>query len=162
MRVEFAPVRYDHPDASKLIDEVQREYVVRYGHEDVTPVDPDDFAPPRGRFFVGYLDGTPVACGGWRCQDGPAPEYTPGDAEIKRMYVAESVRGNGYSRALLEVLEQSARDAGRKRMILETGTEQPEAMSLYESSGYHATPRFGVYRDDPCSRCYAKDLPHSA
>ncbi|MPY78704.1 MAG: GNAT family N-acetyltransferase [Actinophytocola sp.] len=160
--MEFAVVRYDHPDATKLIVEVQREYVVRYGDEDVTPVEPDDFAPPRGRFFVGYLDGAPVACGGWRGQDGPEPQYSRGDAEIKRMYVVESVRGNGYSRALLEVIEQSARDASRKRMILETGIAQPEAMSLYESSGYHPIPRFGPYSDDPCSRCYAKALPRSA
>lgn len=149
---------YDHPDATKLIVEVQREYVVRYGDEDMTPVEPAEFAPPRGRFFVGYLDGAPVACGGWRGKDGPGPEYRPGDAEIKRMYVADSVRGNGYSRALLEVIEQSARDAGRRRMILETGTHQPEAISLYESSGYQPVPNFGVYRDDPCSLCYAKPV----
>ena len=48
-------VDYGHPDAMHLIEEVQAEYVVRYGGPDRTPLDPLMFAPPLGSFFVGYL-----------------------------------------------------------------------------------------------------------
>ena len=43
-------------------------------------------------------------------------------------------------------------------MVLETGTAQPEAMALYESSGYTPIPSFGYYQDVPLNRCYAKPL----
>ena len=43
-------VGYDHPDAQRLIAEVQAEYVQRYGGPDASPVDPLEFAAPQGRF----------------------------------------------------------------------------------------------------------------
>jgi hypothetical protein len=36
---------------------------------------------------------------------------------------------------------------------------QPEAIALYESSGYTPIPGFGHYKDGPLSRCYARRLP---
>src|SRR5204862_11037 len=57
---EIRRVGYGHPDALRLIDEVQAEYVVRYGGPDETPLDPLMFEPPTGSFFAGYLDGRPV------------------------------------------------------------------------------------------------------
>ncbi|WP_019815164.1 GNAT family N-acetyltransferase [Saccharomonospora saliphila] len=149
---------YDHPDAVKLTEEVQQEYVVRYGDPDVTPVDPADFAPPGGIFLVGYRDGAPVACGGWRAHDDPTPPLRPGDAELKRMYVVTAMRGRGLSRLMLAELEAAARRSGRTRLVLETGTRQPEALSLYRATGYADMPNFGVYRDDPLSVCLSKPL----
>ena len=43
--------------------------------------------------------------------------------------------------------------------MLETGIAQPEAIALYESSGYVHVPGFGYYRDSPLSRCLAIALP---
>ncbi|TNC20309.1 GNAT family N-acetyltransferase [Amycolatopsis alkalitolerans] len=145
---------FDHPDAVKLIDGVQREYVTRYGGPDETPVDPAEFALPQGIFLVGYLDGVPVACGGWRAHETPRP----GDAEIKRMYVVESARGKGFARAVLAELERTAREAGHRRAVLETGMKQPEALALYESSGYVGIRGFGHYRHETLSRYYGKEL----
>lgn len=156
--VEIRRVAYDHPDAAKLMAEVQLEYVRRYGSEDSTPMVAAEFTPPRGLFLVGYLDGTPVASGAWRAHDGPAPSFRPGDAELKRMYVVESARGKGFARAMLAELERTAVAAGRLRAVLETGTEQPEAIALYGSSGYTEIPAFGHYKDQPESRYYGKNL----
>lgn len=55
----------------------------------------------------------------------------------------------GLSRLLLVELERRAAAAGRRRLVLETGTPQPEAIGLYTSSGYSEIPRFGVYRCEP-------------
>ncbi|WP_411970308.1 GNAT family N-acetyltransferase [Saccharothrix longispora] len=143
----------------KLISELQQVYVARYGEVDVTPVDPAQFSAPLGHFVVGYLDDVPVACGGWRAHDVAEEEaLRPGDAEIKRMYVVDSLRGRGLSRVVLAALEDAARAAGRTRMVLETGTRQPEAIGLYEAAGYGRIDNFGVYRHHPDSLCYGKAL----
>jgi len=139
--VKIEVTAYDHPDAMALIAQVQQEYVVRYGSPDGTPVDPADFAPPRGLFLVAYVDGTPAACGGWRAHEA--------DVELKRMYVTPAFRGRGLARAVLAELERRAVAAGYRRVILETGSKQPEAIALYESSGYVPVPRFGFYADAP-------------
>jgi GNAT superfamily N-acetyltransferase len=156
--VEIRAVAFDHPDAAKLMAEVQLEYVKRYGSEDATPMDPAQFAPPRGLFLVGYVGEVPVATGAWRAHDEPASTLRPGDVELKRMYVVESARGRGYARVMLAELERTAAAAGRLRAVLETGTEQPEAIALYGSSGYVEIPGFGLYKDEAESRYFGKDL----
>lgn len=158
MSLDLASRTLDSPDAVKLITEVQQEYVTRYGGEDATPVNPAEFAPPLGLFLVGYLDRVPVACGGWRAHDSGDPAFLDGDAEVKRMYVAAGVRGRGFARRVLAELERTAMEAGRRRMVLETGTLQPEAIALYLSSGYTEIDKFGHYRCSPASRCYGKVL----
>ncbi|MFJ5709604.1 MULTISPECIES: GNAT family N-acetyltransferase [unclassified Streptomyces] len=159
MRIQ--PTPYDHPDAVKLQDEVQAEYVVRYGdgEGDATPLDPGMFVPPRGLYLLAYDAGDrPVASGAWRSQDENEEGYADGDAELKRMYVIPEARGLGLARRILALLEEDARAAGRTRMVLETGTAQPEAIALYLSSGYEPCAKFGHYRDYENSRCFAKPL----
>ena len=144
---------YGDPDASRLIAEVQQEYMVRYGGPDGTPVGPAEFTPPAGLFLVGYLDGVPVASGGWRSRGD--------EAEIKRMYVVPAARGRGLARQLLAELERTAAAAGHRRIILESGTRQPEAVALYRSSGYTPIPPFGYYAGAPGSIHLGKTLgPH--
>ncbi|NYI04313.1 GNAT family N-acetyltransferase [Allostreptomyces psammosilenae] len=153
----------DHPDAALMVAAAQAELKARYGEEDLTAMETAEFAPPRGLFAVGYQAGRPVACGGWRVKE-PAPEQglRAGDVELKRLLVVEEARGRGLSRKLLAWLEDAARLAGHRRMVLETGTRQPEAIGLYLSSGYQPIAKFGFYRDDPESLCYAKPLTESA
>ncbi|MGW5633371.1 GNAT family N-acetyltransferase [Streptomyces sp. NPDC003832] len=153
-------VSFDHPDAVKLNDAVQAEYGVRYGDGgDATHMDPAHFEPPNGVYLIVYgEDGTPVASGGWRAQDVNDEGNLDGDAELKRMYVIDDMRGRGLARRVLAALEEDARAAGRVRMVLETGAKQPEAVALYESSGYEPCAKFGYYRFHELSLCYAKPL----
>jgi GNAT superfamily N-acetyltransferase len=153
-------VSYDHPDAQRLIAEVQAEYVRRYGGPDVSPVDVLEFQPPRGRFAVGYLDSEPVAMGGWRRHDDADPQtsWAVPAAEVKRMYVTDAARGRGYARAVLAYLEDTARGAGVRWLLLETGRVQPEALALYESSGYQRVPPFGYYAEGKLAIHLGKDL----
>jgi GNAT superfamily N-acetyltransferase len=158
--MDIRRVPFDHPDAVKLNDQVQAEYHLRYGDGgDATPLDPSDFDPPNGVYLIAYDEtGTPVATGGWRCQDTNGEGNHDGDAELKRMYVIDAMRGRGLARRMLATLEEDARAAGRRRMVLETGTEQPEAIALYTSSGYEPCGKFGYYRHFESSRCFAKTL----
>ncbi|MFF7974064.1 GNAT family N-acetyltransferase [Streptomyces sp. NPDC007905] len=153
-------VRFDHPDAVKLNDEVQAEYHLRYGDGgDATALDAADFDPPRGVYLIAYDEhDRPVATGGWRSQDSNGEGNEDGDAELKRMFVVAEMRGLGLARRMLTALEEDARAAGRVRMVLETGTKQPEAIALYTSCGYEPCTKFGYYRHYEESRCYAKQL----
>jgi len=155
---EIVRVSITHPDAARLVEEVQEEYVVRYGGRDETPLEDGYFEPPNGSFHVGYLDGVPVATGAWRRRRDVVVEGLDECAEIKRMYVAPSARGRGLARAMLARLEDTARDAGAEVMVLETGIAQPEALALYRSSGYTPIPGFGFHKDSPLARCLARVL----
>jgi len=156
--LEFRAVRITDPDAQLLIDQVQAEYVARYGSPDETPLDPAVFDPPAGGFFVGYEAGEPVAMGGWRFR----PDVTAFDrtfaAEIKRMFVVAAARRRGLARVVLVHLEGTAREAGADVMVLETGLAQPEAIALYEATGYTPIEGFGYYKDYPKVRYYGKPL----
>lgn len=156
--LRIARVGFGHAEALRLITEVQAEYVARYGSEDETPLDPAMFDPPRGSFFVGYLGDEPVASGAWRRREDVEALGSRHTAEIKRMYVVAAARGRGLARVMLAHLEATARDAGAEVAILETGLKQPEAIALYESSGYVEVPKFGFYCHAPISRCYGKWL----
>jgi GNAT superfamily N-acetyltransferase len=157
-RLELRDEPYDSPAAQQLIAAVQLEYVERYGGPDDAPIDASEFAAPRGVFLVGYLDAQPVATGGLRRHD--AGTLTGGGAtvEIKRMYVVPQARGQGLSRQMLAALEDRARRLGATRVILETGQRQPEAIRLYESSGYERIPGFGHYAEAPLSLSFEKKL----
>jgi GNAT superfamily N-acetyltransferase len=118
------------------------------------------FAPPEGAFLLA-LEGPaeePVGIGGWRFRPDVTALGRSTAAEVKRMYVVPAARGRGWARRLLAALEASARDAGADVMVLETGTAQPEAIALYESSGYVPVDGFGYYRDSPTVRYFGKPL----
>lgn len=155
-RIDRVPIT--HPDAARLVEEVQLEYVARYGSRDETPLEPGYFDLPQGSFFVGYLDDVPVATGAWRLRSDVEALGSTAAAEIKRMYVAAAGRRQGLARAMLAHLERTAAAAGAEVMILETGTAQPEALALYGSAGYQPIPSFGHYRRSPLNRCLARLL----
>lgn len=153
--IERLPIT--HPDALLLVEAVQEEYVARYGGRDESPIDRRDFEDPLGRFFVGYLDGTPVATGAWRRSSVRAlgAEVT---AEIKRMYVVPAAQRRGLARRMLAHLEATAAAEGIEALVLETGMKQPEAISLYLSAGYEPIPGFGHYSGSELSRCFGRRI----
>jgi len=136
--VRLDTVPYEDPIAQELVGQVQQEYVERYGGPDAAVVDPAEFAPPAGRFLVARVGGVPVCCGGWRVIE-------PGIVEVKRVYVVPEHRRRGLAQLVMGALEQTARRAGHRQVVLNTGPEQPEALGLYAALGYRPVPGFGVY-----------------
>jgi GNAT superfamily N-acetyltransferase len=149
--VEITPARLDEPAAMKLIELVQGEYVVRYGGRDRAPIDVAEFLPPGGLFLLARVAGVVAGCGGWRALGN-------GQAEIKRMFTVAEFRNRGVARAVLAELERTAAEAGIEELVLETGTVQPEAIALYESSGYRPIEGFGYYAGRPLSRSFGKRM----
>ncbi|GIG60673.1 N-acetyltransferase [Longispora fulva] len=136
----FRSLPYTDPVVQRLLEEIYLDQTERYGGPDAAAVDPAEFAPPRGDFLTAWQYGEPVGCAGWR-SDGD------NDAELKRMYTVPAVRGRGVAIALLAAVEDSARAAGRIRLILNTGPKQPEAIALYEKCGYDPIEPYGHYKD---------------
>ena len=157
---DFVTIRQEHPAteaASQLIAELDAYLSPLYPQESQHGYSIEKLIAQRVEFFVLYHDGEPAACGGvqfFANHDNPDESY----GELKRMYVRDEFRGRGFGKQLLAHLERLAVDKGVTTMRLETGTRQPEAVGLYESSGYHRIPPFGGYWDDPLSLCYEKRL----
>ncbi len=116
-------------------------------------VNPDEVGVGRGAFLVVRRGGTPVGCGAVRLIDNNT-------AELKRMYLAPSVRGTGLGRRLVDALEAEARSLGARRLVLETGIRQAAALALYRATGFGSIPLYGEYCLSPdTSICLGKDLP---
>jgi GNAT superfamily N-acetyltransferase len=149
--LELRPTPYDSEVVRDLEAQVQQHYQEIYGGPDESGTDPDEFAAPGGVFLVGWVGDKPVATGGLRRHDAHS-------AEVKRMYVVPAHRGHGHARALLAGLEEFAVRTGYAEVVLETGARQPDAIALYESSGYRPITNFGFYQDSPLCRSFAKSL----
>jgi GNAT superfamily N-acetyltransferase len=145
------PLPYDHPVAHDLVEQVQEEYVQRYGGRDAAVVDAAEFLPPLGIFLVAEIGGEPAGCGAWRV-------VSPGVAEIKRVYVVPRFRRRGLAQAIVGALEDGAALAGHGRVVLNTGNEQPEALALYADLGYGRIEGYGIYACSPGAVFLGKDL----
>ena len=153
-------IRREHPgtdNSRTLISELDAYLDPLYPVESQHGYDVDKLLEQGVEFFVLYEDGTPAGCGGVQLFDEPSG---PGDSygEIKRMYVRPGFRGRGYAKRMLEHLEGVAAAKGYSKVRLEVGISQPEALGLYERTGYYKIPCFGDYWDDPLSLFYEKLL----
>jgi GNAT superfamily N-acetyltransferase len=150
-RLRLVTDRIDSDVGAMLVAELLRDLAERYGGEDPDEPSPSELAPPGGAFFVAYLDDRPVGCGGLR-------RHADGVGEIKRMYTRPGARRLGVGRTVLAAVEHRALEVGYDRLVLETGTKQPEAIEMYRSLGYEPMQSYGQYRDYPDSRCFTRTL----
>src|SRR5918997_6080546 len=117
-----------HPDARAGI----RAYVTELGRrfpEGLDPrvgvsAEPHELQPPAGALLVAYLHREPVGCGAVK------HHHDEGWSEIKRVWVADAVRGLGLGRRLLGELEARARVAGSSAVRLDTHRSLTEAAAL--------------------------------
>jgi putative acetyltransferase len=100
---------------------------------------------------VAYLDEVPVGCGAFK-------PYSEAQVEVKRMFVQPEYRGRGVAQAVLAELEHWAHELHYAGCVLETGKKQPEAIGLYQKSGYQLIPNYGQYIGVDNSVCMQKTL----
>jgi GNAT superfamily N-acetyltransferase len=138
MSLEFRRCDAARPPASELIDAVLDEYDAMAGRalSGGPSATPADFSPPGGAYVVGFVDGVP-ACGGGIKAMGE------GAAELKRMYVAPRFRGRGLARALLQELENAARELGHQVIRLDSTSA---TWPMYRAAGYR---EIADYNDNP-------------
>lgn len=92
-----------------------------------------------------------VGCGAFK-------KFDENSVEIKRMFVRQENRGEGLGAKILKELEIWAFETGYNFAVLETGKKQPEAIRLYEKSGYKLIPNYGQYAGVENSVCMKKSL----
>ncbi|MEU4771643.1 bifunctional helix-turn-helix transcriptional regulator/GNAT family N-acetyltransferase [Micromonospora sp. NPDC023644] len=93
------------------------------------PVHDEELVPPAGVFLLATLNAEPVGCGAVKLhRDAPA--------EIKRVWVADSVRGLGIGRRMLSELERHAAERGWTAVRLDTNRTLTEAIAMYRACGY--------------------------
>ena len=111
-------------------DELEREIAAQPGAE---------LAPPRGRLLVARYGGEPAGTAGVRLLDGRT-------AELKRVFLRESMRGRGGAALLVGAAEDAARALGAGRIVLDTRGDLVEARALYARLGYTETE---PHNDEP-------------
>ncbi len=98
---------------------------------------------------VAYENEKAVGCGAFK-------EYSADAAEIKRMFVRPENRGRGIAGKILTEIETWAKELNFSECVLETGVKQPEAIRLYQKSGYEKIPSYGQYLNVKNSVCMRK------
>lgn len=88
---------------------------------------------PGGAICIAELSGEPVGC----CA---LVVMAPRELELVKMTVAESARGLGIGRSLLEFATAEARRMGAQRIYLESNTRAAAAVRLYERIGFRHLP----------------------
>ncbi|MBW3131060.1 GNAT family N-acetyltransferase [Hymenobacter profundi] len=140
----------DHPDFCALVQLLDHDLAVRDGADHAFYAQFNKIDTIR-HAVVAYLDDEPVGCGAFK-------PYAEKQVEIKRMYVQPAHRGQGVAPAVLAALEAWADELGYHGCVLETGLKQPEAIRLYEKSGYQRIPNYGQYIGVENSVCMEKAL----
>ena len=132
------------PDARRLIAQLDRYLTSLYPPQSNHLLSVDSLRQPNVTLLVLRVDGKAAGCGAYLNHGG---KY----AEIKRMFVLPEFRGLGLGRRILEGLEARIEASGLAVARLETGVDQPEALRLYEKSGFTPCEPFGDYKLDPLS-----------
>jgi GNAT superfamily N-acetyltransferase len=135
-------------DFMDLTNQLDAELIKRYGDMQCN-YNKFNLSQPLDTVIIAYIDNIPAGCGSFK-------KYNLDTVEIKRMFVRPEYRGQGISKIILIELEKCAIELGFFKSILETGINQPEAISLYEKSGYSRTANYGQYIGMTNSVCFEK------
>ena len=102
-------------------------------------------AAPGGGLLLVRHDGQPLGCGMFY-------EFAPGVAEIKRVYLDPSLRGQGAGRRLMQALIDTVRGRGYGKIVMDTGRGLTPAVALYDRLGFRRTEPYydapAVFVDD--------------
>ena len=69
-------------------------------------------------------------------------ELSPGNCELKSLYLLEKYHGKGYGRMLLDTAVDAARKLGYQKMYLDSLLTSTKALKLYRRAGFLETERY--------------------
>lgn len=111
------------------------------------------YQAPEGALLIGYCGRDPAGCVALRRAPG-----MDGAGELKRLFVREGFRGAGIARALLQQAEEVARLLGHRRLVLETGDRQSDAIALYRARGFRPIAPYRALPDAVAHRFHSLAL----
>jgi len=135
LNIEIRP--YRSADAASF-RELNEEWIAKYfqieDQDRRVLEDPEGHVLARGgRIYIVTADELPIGC----CALIPAE---PGVFELGKMSVAETCRGLGIGRKLLEYTIAEAKAMGAKTLCLASNSRLANAVHLYESVGFRHLP----------------------
>ena len=140
----------DDPDFISLVALLDKDLAIRDG-EDHSFYNQFNKIDKIKHVVVFYENDIAVGCGAFR-------EKESNSVEIKRMYVHPDHRKKGIASQVLAELERWAAEIKYPYTVLETGKKQPEAIALYQKSGYSIIPNYPPYENMDNSVCMKKTL----
>lgn len=140
----------DNPDFNSLVVHLDRYLAVLDGDDHAFYAEFNKSSLLKNA-LVCYENDVPVGIGAYK-------EYDEATVEIKRMYTIPECRGKGIAQAILNELENWAKEENYTKAILETGFKQVDAIGLYQKLGYTITENFGQYSGVDNSVCMKKNI----
>lgn len=150
MSIRIHPEDPRHPEATALLRQSHALMEELFPAESNHYLSIDALLDPQISFFAASDDEGIKGCAAL------ADKGTYG--ELKSMFVSPDARGLGIAQQLLAHIEQSARDKGLPKLMLETGYLLKAAHALYRNSGFTECGPFGDYGEDPNSLFMEKTL----
>ncbi len=144
-------------DSLALYDEMSAFVQATYPEDEengIVPTSTEELAR-QGVLVIARVDGAPAGSGALM------PHETVDGApamEVKRMLVRPAFRGLGMAKLILQRLEAIAVERGARKLVLMCGPRQPEALGLYERSGYSRRSAYGKHVDHPLSIFFEKRI----
>lgn len=148
--IKLVKTTSENPDFKALVKLLDADLAVRDGDEHEF-YDQFNKLDQIKHVVLAYEGNQAIGCGAIK-------HFTSKTMEIKRMYSRPEARGKGIATKVLTELELWAKALGYQRCILETGVKQPEAIGLYNKTGYSSIPNYGQYVGMDSSVCFAKVL----
>ena len=95
----------------------------------------EKYGPPRGRFYLLYLNGELAGCVGMKPLDDE-------HAELKRLYVRPEYRGKKRGEYLIRRILADAKKEGYSYVRLDTLPALTSAMEIYRRVGFYEIPAY--------------------
>ena len=161
MEIVLTAVHPDSPDGRSALRAYASELARRWPEKAPDPsweqaliaADSLTLAPPSGVLVIAKQGDRVVGCAGLRFEGADVP---PGAGEIKRMWVDPATRGRGLGTRLLAHLTDLAREAGLRRLVLDTADDLTEARALYAREGFVETEPYNANPD--AHHWFSRDL----
>jgi GNAT superfamily N-acetyltransferase len=150
MMITLKRTNSDDPDFISLVALLDKDLAIRDG-EDHSFYNQFNKIDKIKHVVVFYENDIAVGCGAFR-------EKESDSVEIKRMYVHPDHRKKGIASQVLAELERWAAEIKYPYTVLETGKKQPEAIALYQKSGYSIIQNYPPYENMDNSVCMKKTL----
>lgn len=138
----------DNPDFQKLVNQLDAVLAIMDGaeHDFFSQFNSIDTIK---NVVLCYKNEIVVGCGAFK-------QYDSKTAEVKRMFVVPEFRGKRIATKILSELENWATELDFSEVILETGTNNPSAIALYQKSGFIISENYGNYIGVKSSCCLKK------
>ncbi len=111
---------------------------------------PEMYNEQNGGLFLAFKNNATVGVAGLR-------RFSITESEVKRMFVKEEARGFGIGKLLLQKCIETARNAGYKKIKLNTADFMQTAIKLYTDNGFVEIPAYR-YNPHEVARYFELDL----